>query len=729
MQKGLLSKTRETPCKVYTWRSRMRGIPFGTPVAQIARLIVNYTQRISSPTFASFNTLMSRNHWGVISTLILILAAFSILSGIDPVQASPADTGRDRVSCTNLLINSDMESNAGWVFGNSPVEAEYVTDRYRSPFRSALLGITTGPNQHSYSSMQQLVNVPMGSMLRLTAHVYPMSQPYDGDDAQELIIMNSTGQPLRRIWTSVGNANAWQTLEFDISEFMGMPIGIYFNVFNDGAGGVTAMYIDDVTLEICYGGTSAPTATPTSTVVTATPTHTPTPIIFTATPTPIILTATPTPGPTIITATPTPIVVPNTPTLPIILTATPTPTPIILSPVPTYTSPPVATPTFTPPPPNTSCQEVLVNGGFESDAGWVFGDTKLRGSYTAAIPPPEGMRAVRLGNDDYSRPNIRSYSSISQQTSLNLPGKTSATLTFWYYPMSDSDPGDAQEAILLKAQNESTIKVLWRVNENNRQWLHKDIDLTPYLGRDVIVYFNVFNDGGSGRAAMYLDNVSLMVCGPATSAPAPPPTITPIPSAPTPIPPAPTTPPGQAPGPAPTTPPSFITVTPTLSPPPAGVPPTSPSTAPELVTPAPTSDFLSPSASQTPLASTTPGTAAPTATPTVAYQQAIPTLLPSPTPLPEPTAPWHTALNALWYLLIFFVIILIIVIAFLMIRLLWGQVSDEDQEEEENEEEGEDFHATASEPDARIITPTQKLSPPSSSEGDDDENDSSPTSS
>jgi len=202
---------------------------------------------------------MSRNRWGVLLTLTLIfLAALFALSAIQPAQAAP-NAKSAAVACTNLLINSDMESNAGWVFGDTPARAEYVTSRYTSPHRSILLGITNGINEHSYSSIQQLVNVPVGSSLRLLAHVYPMSQPYDSDDAQELIIMNSTGQPLRRMWADTSNVQVWQTLEFNLSDFMGMPISVYFNVFNDGAGGVSAMYIDDVTLEICYDGASSPT--------------------------------------------------------------------------------------------------------------------------------------------------------------------------------------------------------------------------------------------------------------------------------------------------------------------------------------------------------------------------------------------------------------------------------------------------------------------------------------
>jgi len=608
---------------------------------------------------------MSRNRWGVLLTLTLIfLAALFALSAIQPAQAAP-NAKSAAVACTNLLINSDMESNAGWVFGDTPARAEYVTSRYTSPHRSILLGITNGINEHSYSSIQQLVNVPVGSSLRLLAHVYPMSQPYDSDDAQELIIMNSTGQPLRRMWADTSNVQVWQTLEFNLSDFMGMPISVYFNVFNDGAGGVSAMYIDDVTLEICYGGSATPvattppptatptptsvfvTATPTPIVVTNTPTPTPTPSFVTATPTPIVVTNTPT-SPPFVTATPTPIVVTNTPTPPGFITATPTP--IVVTNTPTI--PPFVTvspqpPGATPLPPGIVCHEALINGSFETGEGWTFGKTKLRGRYVTYITPIDGVRVVRLGNDDYSRPNIRSYSSISQSVFLNPNGNTSATLSFWYYPLSDMEPGDNQEVILLDARTGRTIDVLWRANENYRQWIPLEINLSPYLGRNVTIYFNVFNNGGAGRAAMYVDAVSLKLCGPAPTAP-------PVqPLTPTPL-------------------PTIIAQVQTIPPTP-GQPPAS-------STPTPTALFVSPVGTATPAATTQPPT------PTQALQQ--PLVPPAPAPTPEPPRTfWQTALNALWYLLIGFIIILILVIAFLMIRLLWGQMSESEEEEDEEETE------------------------------------------
>ncbi len=526
-----------------------------------------------------------------------------------------------------------MESSAGWVFGNTPAQASYVTDRYQSPYRSVLLGIISGPNKKSYSSMEQQVVVPSGSLLRLRAHVYPLSQPYDGNDKQELIIMNSTGQPLRRVWTSISNAQAWQTLEFDISEFIGMPIGIYFNVYNDGKGGVSAMYIDDVTLEICGGATATPVSPSPTPSPSSIPTNTPT-TFPTATPTPVTPAVSPTTSPIVASPTPTatPIIILPTTQTPIVSTPTPvlaTPT-STQAPLPTVTPVVTVLPTPTPLPPGYICAETLVNGGFESGEGWRFGDTKLRGHYTSARAH-SGMRSALLGND-FSRANVRSYSSIRQNVFLPTD-KTVATLEFWHWNDSDLEPGDYQEVVLLDGRTMRTLKILWRVNSASSQWEYKRFDISKYLGRNIVVYFNVYNNGGRGRAAMFIDDVSLKVCGPSSSA---------------------------------LTPPVQMTASPVLSPLPTATNPavgTSPTSTSGVIAPVATLETPTPWATNV----------------------LSPTTKPSPWPtkmLPQPEDQNNSSspFSLLWYLLIFAVIILIFIIAYLLIRQIWGQVAGESEE-------------------------------------------------
>jgi hypothetical protein len=235
---------------------------------------------------------MSRSVW--VRTLVVVTAIFAlILLGFSVTMPQPAFATAP--SCQNLLQNSDMEGGGGWIFGLTPAIGYYSTAQYVSPTRSAHLGITAGPNVNSYSSIRQIVSIPAaspGQTLRLRLQALPISQPFDPGDGQEILIMDATGMTtLRTLWSTTSNVGVWQPLSFDVSEFMGQTIMVYINVFNNGVGGSTAMYVDDVYLEVCSSATTA-TPTPTSGFVTATPTSS----FVTATPTPGFVTATPTPG-------------------------------------------------------------------------------------------------------------------------------------------------------------------------------------------------------------------------------------------------------------------------------------------------------------------------------------------------------------------------------------------------------------------------------------------------
>ncbi len=486
--------------------------------------------------------------------------------------------------CTNLLVNSDMEASAGWTFGNTVAKGVYSSAQAYSGSQSVRLGIVGGTNVNSWSSISQAATVPAGDELRLRLYVFPLSQPYDDNDLQEIRVLNAHGSStLRQVWSAVSDTGAWQELNFDLSEFLGQTIQIYINVRNNGAGGTTAMYVDDVMLEVCTatatptitptasdtptptpGDTPTPTNTPTATptplpsatptptapptdtpiVITATPT--PTPIVVTATPTPIVVTATPTPTPIVVTNTPTspPIVVTATPTsTPLIITATATPTvapsptatPTLIvvtnTPTPTPGPPPTATPTYTPlpPGPNENCKECLVNPGFEGRKGWIFGNTRLKGAYSGS-QKHSGDRSILLGNANPAQPNYDSYSSARQRVTLPKKGYKTAWLQFWHYTISDGEPDDYQELVLLDGRTGKTLEILWRDRRNEQAWVPELFDLTRYLGRSIIVYFNVRNQGGLGRAAMYIDDVSLVLCpGSGAQAPSGPPTPTPIP--------------------------------------------------------------------------------------------------------------------------------------------------------------------------------------------------------
>jgi hypothetical protein len=138
--------------------------------------------------------------------------------------------------------------------------------------------------------------------------------------------------------------------------------------------------------------------------------------------------------------------------------------------------------------------------------------------------------------------NVESYSSARQ--TVTIPAETvSATLRFWLHPLSGESEGagevrqspslvlpigpltptaeaafladDAQYVLILDEQNQE-IGRLVSGRSDDRQWIPYQFDLTAYAGQTNKLYFGVYNDGWDGVTAMYVDDVSLKLCAPAT---------------------------------------------------------------------------------------------------------------------------------------------------------------------------------------------------------------------
>ena len=207
---------------------------------------------------------------------VLLLALFLIILFLAP-------TSRANDDCVELLFNGDMESSYGWLFPATASHGGYSGDQFISPVRSALLGIIDGDNAYTESMMHQDIAVPGGNHLALSWHMHPLSTPFDSEDLQQVSVRDSQYTILQRVWSGVRSDEAWMSCSFDLDEFLDQSINLYFGVRNDGDGGKTAMYVDDVSLKVCQSPQfvlngclpSTPTPTPTQT---ATPTATSTPI-------------------------------------------------------------------------------------------------------------------------------------------------------------------------------------------------------------------------------------------------------------------------------------------------------------------------------------------------------------------------------------------------------------------------------------------------------------------
>ncbi|HMN27409.1 MAG TPA: hypothetical protein PKE45_04570, partial [Caldilineaceae bacterium] len=132
--------------------------------------------------------------------------------------------------------------------------------------------------------------------------------------------------------------------------------------------------------------------------------------------------------------------------------------------------------------------------------------------------------------------NRRSHSSAFQ--SVELPGNAvTVTLRYWQQPGGSSDGVDYQEALLLRADY-SLLTTVARdyALTGAGQWSERSFDLSRFAGQTVVVYFNVYNNGGGGQQWSYLDEAALIVCTPlpATATPEETPTMT-VTATPTPL--------------------------------------------------------------------------------------------------------------------------------------------------------------------------------------------------
>jgi uncharacterized lipoprotein YddW (UPF0748 family) len=156
------------------------------------------------------------------------------------------------------------------------------------------LGITYQSDARSYSSIYQEIAIPEdAASAALSFWYYPICEDALPYDWQGVIIYDPTlsellGWAMEKICS---DSQTWTHHTFDLTPYKGQTIILYFNVYNDGEGNLkTAMYLDDVSVQVWYP-IATPTPTPTPTI-TATPTSTPTPTktaiyTLTTTPTPV----------------------------------------------------------------------------------------------------------------------------------------------------------------------------------------------------------------------------------------------------------------------------------------------------------------------------------------------------------------------------------------------------------------------------------------------------------
>ncbi len=189
-------------------------------------------------------------------------------------------------------------------------------------------------------------------------------------------------------------------------------------------------------------------------------------------------------------------------------TGSPTPTssatPTVTgSPSPTAT--PTPTPTSTPP---ATCQELLVNGDFETGSLDPWGhwfDVGLGQGHNSA-------HGAWLGGTDNAQGELVQGAPIPAEA-------TSVDLAFWWLAESASgQPGDAVDVLIQYGAEQGDVLLTLRAEEPLGQWRPEMIDLSAYAGMEVGLTFMVRTDGDV-PTTFRVDDVSLEACGVTPSPP------------------------------------------------------------------------------------------------------------------------------------------------------------------------------------------------------------------
>jgi uncharacterized repeat protein (TIGR01451 family) len=178
--------------------------------------------------------------------------------------------------CWEHIINGDCERNAGWELIRTRATAAYTTAQAHGGERAIHIGIVGGYDRYAYSSARQSVTIPSEAVTTtLTLWLYPVSTeaqmaapapvlhqaqlgtsdvsptaPAAGD-AQYVLLMNEAGTIVERLlWMLNGDAT-WSPHTFDLSAYAGETVWLHVGVYNDGHGGTTGLYLDDVSLTAC----------------------------------------------------------------------------------------------------------------------------------------------------------------------------------------------------------------------------------------------------------------------------------------------------------------------------------------------------------------------------------------------------------------------------------------------------------------------------------------------
>jgi hypothetical protein len=190
----------------------------------------------------------------------------------DDVQVTVCNTEPPPPVCSERISNGGFENNSAWYVPYTAFSAGYSTWLRRSGVRSMRSGIVYWyHNRYAYSDFRQTVTIPAGTRnATLNFYAYSMSgeayagvaaseRPTAGDlgaeamsgDVQYLLVLDRYGNWIDTLMWRRSNESYWRNFQYNLNRYIGSTIILQWGTFNNGYSGVTSMYVDDVSLQVC----------------------------------------------------------------------------------------------------------------------------------------------------------------------------------------------------------------------------------------------------------------------------------------------------------------------------------------------------------------------------------------------------------------------------------------------------------------------------------------------
>jgi len=154
-------------------------------------------------------------------------------------------------NCQQLLVNPGFEERTGWVLPATTFSAVYSGEQIFAGGSSLRLGIPAGSaNRVSYSTGYQWITLPANAkQITLQTQLWRSSASADSDF--QYLWITVSGGATYRVFQGRINTQAWEPISYDLSALKGKRVQLLFGIYNNGAGGRSLMYVDEVALQAC----------------------------------------------------------------------------------------------------------------------------------------------------------------------------------------------------------------------------------------------------------------------------------------------------------------------------------------------------------------------------------------------------------------------------------------------------------------------------------------------